>query len=311
MTADYVGLEIPALSVVMVSYNTRELLDQCLKSIARETRVDHEVIVVDNASEDGTPSFVACRHPRVRLIANSENVGFSAGNNQGLKHASGRYQVLLNPDTVIVDRTFDRMVEFFEAHPEVGIVGAKMMSADGCPLRYETWYPTALNYLANSILVRISGDHGNQEVDFVSGACLMIRQETAREIGPLDENIFMYVEDVDWCLRAKRAGWKVYHCAQARVIHLAGSSSKRDVAARVVNIRQAKLYFVRKHFGWLSCLLLKAVMFGESLAKLLFDTMTYAWSSSERKVFKKSRMRGYSLLVGSLWRPTIFIKPAR
>jgi hypothetical protein len=300
---------MPTLSIVIVTYNSRDLVDQCLKSVAEQTHVDHEVIVVDNASADGTPSLIAERYPNVRLAANPANLGFSAASNQGLKLASGRYRVLLNPDTLLLDRTLDRMAEYLEAHPEVGVIGAKMVEAAGGLRRYETWYPSLLTYVANSILLRIWGDQGSHEVEFVSGSCLMIRQETMQQIGLLDENFFMYAEDVDWCLRAKRAGWKVYHCAEALVFHLAGGSSGRDVAARVVNIRQAKLYFFKKHYSWLSYWLLKVIMFGESLGKIVFDGATYVWADKERRAFKKSRMRGYTLLVQSLSHPPMFIKP--
>jgi GT2 family glycosyltransferase len=301
---------MPTLSIVIVSYNSRDLLGQCLKSVAEQTLVDHEVIVVDNASADGTPSLVAEGHPDVRLIANSDNLGFAAANNQGLKLASGRYKVLLNPDTLLRDGTLDRMVEYLDAHPEVGIVGARMVEADGSLRRYETWYPSLFSYLANPIMLRMWGDQGNSEVDFVSGSCLMIRQETMGQIGLLDERFFMYAEDADWCLRANRAGWKVYHCAEARLFHLAGGSSGRDAAARVVNIRQAKLYFFKKHYSWLSYWLLKVIVFCESLAKILFDSATYVWVGRERRKFKRSRMRGYALLIRSLPRSPMFIKPA-
>ena len=300
---------MPTLSIVIVSYNTRDLLDQCLKSVAEQTQVDHEVIVVDNASKDGTAPLVAERHPNVRLVANSANLGFPSANNQGLKIASGRYRVLLNPDTLLIDRTLDRMVEYLDAHPDVGVIGAEMVGPDGNLRRYETWYPTLLSYLANSMMLRIWGGRGTREVEYVSGACLMIRQETMQQIGLLDENIFMYAEDTDWCMRAKRAGWKIYYCAEARFFHLAGGSSGRDVAARVVNIRQAKLYFFKKHYGWLSYALLKGIMLAESLTKILFDTVTYAWTNKDRRGFKKGRMRGYSLLVRSLGRSPTFIKP--
>jgi GT2 family glycosyltransferase len=265
---------------------------------------------VDNASVDGTPELVAKQHPDVRLIANSANLGFAKANNQALKLAAGRYRVLLNPDTLLRDGTLDRMVEYMEAHPQVGVVGGKMVEADGSLRRYETWSPTLFTYLAHSIMLRMRGDPGTQEVDFVSGSCLMIRQETMEKIGLLDENLFMYVEDVDWCLRARLAGWKVHHCAEARLFHLAGGSSGKDVAARVVNIRQAKLYFFRKHYSWFSYAALKGVVFCESVAKILFDLATYVWAGREQRIFKKRRMRGYALLIHSLSHAPAFIKPA-
>lgn len=269
------------------------------------------MIVVDNGSTDGTPAFIAERHPKVKLIANSANLGFSAANNQGLKLASGRYRVLLNPDTLVLDRTLDRLVDHLDAHPQVGVVGAKMVNADGKPQRYETWYPSLLTYLINSAMLWIWGDRGSQDVDYVSGACLMIRQETMQQIGLLDENIFMFAEDVDWCLRAKRAGWRIYHHSGASVIHKGGAVATRDLAARVFNTHQAKLYFFKKYYGRLSYVLLKAIMFLESVAKVLFDVVTYAVVDGDRKAVKRGRVRGYMELVRHLRRPPTFVTPAR
>ena len=298
------------LSIVIVTYNSRDLVDQCLASVAEQTRVDHEVIVVDNASKDGTAAFIAGRYPNVRVLANSTNLGFSAANNQALKLAAGRYRVLLNPDTLLRDGTLDRMVEYLEAHREVGIIGAKMVEADGSIRRYETWYPTLFSYLANSYMLRIWGDRRNQEVEFVSGSCLMIRDETLQQIGYLDEKFFMYGEDGDWCMRARNAGWKVFHYADAQLFHHAGGSSGGDVAARVVNIRHAKLYFFKKHYSFVSYWLLKGIILGESLAKILFDAATYLLVGNDRKMYKQRRMKGYARLVQSLPGPPKFVKPA-
>jgi GT2 family glycosyltransferase len=286
-------------------------LDRCLGSVAEQTRIPYEVIVIDNASRDGTPALVTERYPEVRLIANSANAGFSVANNQGLKIASGRYRVLLNPDTVLKDQALDRMVEYLETHPDVGIVGGRMVEEDGSLRRYETWCPSLFSYLANSIMLRLRGDHGNEDAEFVSGACLMVRQETMNQIGLLDENFFMYAEDADWCLRARQAGWKVRHYAEARLFHLAGGSSGGDVAARVVNIRQAKLYFFKKHYSWMSYALLKVIIFCESFIKIAIDAVTYPWVSKASRKFKSSRMRGYGLMVKALKNPPRFIVPSQ
>lgn len=298
------------LSIVIVSYNTRELLDDCLKSIAARTQVVHEIIVVDNASVDGTPAFITGSYPYVHLIVNHSNSGFSVANNRGLHQASGQYLMLLNPDTIVLDGALDHMVRYLDSHPQVGIIGAKMMNADGTPQHYETWFPRLLTYIFGGFMVRSRGDLGSQEVEYVCGACLMIRGETMRQIGLLDENIFMYAEDVDWCLRANRAGWKIYHDAVARIIHLAGRASRKDVAARVFNARQAFLYFFRKHYGWVSYFLLKVIVLCESLTKILFDALTYPWVDHDMKIIKRTRMRGFASLVAHLPNPPMFIKPA-
>ena len=184
------------------------------------------------------------------------------------------------------------------------------MKSDGSLRRYETWYPSLFTYLFNSHMLRKHGDQGSNEVGFVSGSCLMIRQETMEQIGLLDEDFFMYSEDVDWCLRAHKAGWKVYHLAEARFFHLAGGSSKRDVAARVVNIHQAKLHFFKKHYRWVTYALLKVIVFFESLAKILFDVISYAFADPEARAFKKSRMRGYARLMRGLFHAPRFARPA-
>jgi GT2 family glycosyltransferase len=299
------------LSIVIVSYNTRDLLDECLKSVASQTRVTHEVFVVDNASVDGTPEFIARQFPQVRLIANPSNSGFSAANNQALRAASGRYLLLLNPDTIVLDEALDRMADYLDSHPQVGVVGAQMLNEDRTVQRYETWFPRLLSYIFNRFLVRFRGPLGNQEVEYVCGACLMIRAETMRQIGMLDENIFMYTEDVDWCLRAKRAGWKIFHNGDARIVHLAGRASRKDLTTRVFNARQAFLYFYRKHYSLVSYLLLKAIILCESLAKIIFDSVTYPWVGAEARNIKRARIRGFVSLALRLPYAPVFLKPAR
>ena len=137
----------------------------------------------------------------------------------------------------------------------------------------------------------------------------MIREETMHQIGLLDENIFMFSEDVDWCLRARYAGWKIYHCSEVRVVHLWGESAKRDLAVRVFNGHQAKLYLFKKHYSWLSYVLLKAIMLAEALAKIVYDAVTYVWVDSDRKLIKQSRMRGYLRFVQHLGRFPTFVEP--
>lgn len=299
------------LSIVTVSYNTRELLRDCLQSIAAQTRVSHEVIVVDNASVDGTPAFIAERFPYVRLILNPSNSGFSAANNRGIREASGQFLLLLNPDTIILDGALDRMVHYLESHPQAGIVGAKLMNADETAQKQYTWCPNLFTYIFDRIMLWLWGERDSGDVEFVTGACLMIRAETMRQIGTLDENIFMYAEDADLCLRANRAGWKVYHNADAHIVHLAGQASRRDVAARVLNARQAFLYFFRKHHSCVSYCLLKVAILCEALAKILFDALTYPWVDSGGKLIKRTRMRGFASLIMQLPHPPRFTRPAR
>ncbi len=230
---------VPTLSIIIVNWNTGELLRDCLRSIARETAaVAHEIIVVDNASTDGSAELVRREFPAVRLIASGANRGYAAGNNLALPIARGDFLALLNPDTLIADRALERLVDFLIARPQAGAVGPQLLDPAGrYAIRNGGWQPTLGTILAHASGVsrltsgRVRGLHTiadrRQRVGWLSGACLVVRRATAESVGPLHEDWFLYAEDVEWCDRIGRCSWELWYEPAACVVHLDRSSTRQ------------------------------------------------------------------------------------
>lgn len=251
------------LTVIIVSWNVRDLLRRCLESLV----LDHgtlEVIVVDNASTDGSPDMVRTEHPHVRLITNDENRGFPAANNQGLELSQGRTLLLLNPDTEMVGDALATMVGYMDAHPDVGALGPQLRYPDGSLQSSRRRFPTLGAALVESTVVqewwkdnRIlrryymseTQDDAIQPVDWLVGACLLVRREAYERVGGLDEGFFMYSEEMDWCRRFKTSGWEIVYLPTAAVIHHEGKSSEQVVAVRHIHFQSSKVRYFRKHYG--------------------------------------------------------------
>jgi len=263
------------LSVVIVSWNTRELLRGCLWSVVSHQssvvssqpspsmmpktdncKLKTEIIIVDNASTDGSAGMVRAEFPATTVIVNAENVGFARANNQGIRASQGRYIVLLNSDTLVPPGALAALVAFMDAHPEAGAVGARLRRPDGTPQPFAFGGDPTLRYLLrrgiNRFLLRRPlhdwATDAIQPVDWVSGACLMVRCAAIDQAGLLDENIFMYFEDNDWCLRIRQAGWKVYYDPQVAITHIGGQSLAQNPAARRA-YGDSLRYFYAKHYG--------------------------------------------------------------
>ncbi len=252
------------VSVVIVSWNVRELLRACLRSVegAREG-VDLEVIVVDGGSADGSVGMVEEEFPWVRVVACGENVGFPRGNNMGMALARGRFLLLLNPDTELVGDGLATMVAYLVAHPEVGLVGPQLVYGDGSVQSSRRRFPTVWTGLLEStwlegvvpkgVLARYYmedvAEGRTVEVDWVVGACMLVRREVVEQVGGMDEGYFMYSEELDWCRRIREGGWRVVYLPAARVVHHEGKSSEQAVVARHVNFQRAKLRYFRKYHG--------------------------------------------------------------
>lgn len=252
------------VSVVIVSYNSRAVLDPCLQSLKKQNVFDDtEVIVVDNASSDGSPTMVRERHPWVKLIAGRKNVGFSRGVNIGIREARGEYFLILNPDTVVRPDSIERLLEFMKRTPSAGIVGPKLVYNDGtlqysCR-RFYTWKVLVLRrtilgkILKNSAAVAdhmmLDFDHeSTREVDWILGACLLVRRRAVESVGLLDERFFLYFEDVDWCYRMRQKGWKVFYHPEAVVTHSYARKSAQSVINRSVIAHLASL--IRYYDKW-------------------------------------------------------------
>ena len=253
------------ISIVIVSYNVRDILARCLDSLqnAAPGRAI-EVIVVDNASNDGTGSMVREKYPAVRLLANDSNRGFAAASNQGIAASRGRSLLLLNPDTEILPGALAILDEFIANEPDVGIVGPLLRYPNGDIQSSRRRFPTPLTALIESTVVQrwfsrqslldrfYMADRSAeqvQDVDWLVGACLLVRRRVIDEIGGLDERFFMYSEEVDWCRRARAAGWRIVFVPTAEVVHHEGRSSEQNVVRRGQNFFESRCRYYEKHFG--------------------------------------------------------------
>ncbi len=233
------------LSIVIVTYNSRAPVERCLASIeANEPRCSYETIVVDNASSDGTADAVSRRFPRVRVAANDENLGYSRGVNQGIRLSSGRAILILNPDIVVREGSIDRLMEFMDSHPDAGIAGSRLEYPDG-RLQHScrSFYTVRALILRRTVLGKLfpnakplrehlllDYDHETpRAVDWIIGACMLVRREALEKVGSMDERFFLYFEDIDWCNRMKRHGWSVFYVPASVMTHTYERSSAKSV----------------------------------------------------------------------------------
>ncbi len=268
------------LSIAIVSYNTRDLLLACLRSIRDTTRdLRYEVIVVDNASRDGSAEAARAVRPPVQVIANAHNEGYAKACNQAAAAAQGRHVLLLNSDTIMQVGTLRAMVELLDREESIGIVsplqrngaGAVLRSCFPFPslrdhLRHTAWLPAAVKPMAGR--AREVDVRRSQDVDWANGACLMIRRELLRRCGGLDEQFFMYFEDVDLCRAVHRLGYRVRHLAEAEVVHLVGRSSG-ERAKLNVEWELSRIRYIEKHFPPAKRWIMKGWIAGGAAARTL------------------------------------------
>ncbi len=291
-------------SVIILSWNVRDLLRKCLASLPQHTP-EMEVIVVDAGSADGSADLVREEFPGVRLLAQAENLGYSRGNNLGLKAASGRYLLVLNPDTEVMGDALAQMTAYMEAHPRVGLLGPQLVSADGAiqstrrrfpalatAFFESTWLqPLAPRSLLKHYYAQDLPDDAISEVDWVMGAALMVRREAYEQVGGFDEGYFMYSEEVDWCRRLKAAGWQVVYFPAARIIHHAGRSSGQVPAATHIRFNASKVRYFRKYHGALAGETLRLFLLGNFLFQLGLEAAK--WLAGSRRPLRAARVAAY------------------
>lgn len=309
------------LTISIISYNTRGLLKACLNSIYENTKeINYEIIVVDNNSTDGSVDMVKEEFPQVKLVINKENVGFAKANNQAIKKSKGRYILLLNSDTVVISDAIRKMVNFMDRHPEAGVVGCTKLNPDLSMqpsvtvlaniwavffrfFRFKQFLPSSeqrrfVSKFFGPILGRTIGsylgwysDNNTKEaksVDFVTGTCFLIRQETINDVGLLDENFFMYIEDADWCFRIKRKGWQIYIYPDARIIHYGGENF-RSSSIFSLEYCKSRYYYFKKHYGRKVTFLLRLIIIFALILHMENLLFLYLFSrKKERGVLKKN-----------------------
>jgi len=270
-------------SIIIVSWNCKKYLDECLKSIRKNVGpMNYEIIVVDNASTDGTVEFLKDCFPEVKIIQNKKNWGFGKANNQGILVSQGRCLLLLNPDTEIFPDTLLNFKKFFDRHIYAGILGARLINEDGSlQLSYGKFlfFHTELFYKIISFLSRFKFNwyqkvlqlyhRRNKKVDWISGACMAVRKEALSTAGLMDENIFMYFDEVNWCGQFKKAGWEIWFVKDSKVIHYGGKSTQK-IPFRIAKIyRLSQLYFYRKWYGFTGYFLVKIYLLFRSVVNSL------------------------------------------
>jgi len=251
----------PTLSIVIVNYNARAHLENCLESLAAAPpAIPHEIVVVDNASSDGSAAAVRARWPGVTIVEEPTNRGFAAGNNAGIRAGTGTLVLLLNNDTLVPAGAIDRLVGRLAEHPEAAVAGPRLVDADG--IVELTFGPMMSPFaeLRQKIVMALHGlriapvsawveraTRRERVVDWVSGACLLVRRAAAEQAGLLDERFFLYTEDVDFCAAIRRQGHRVLFTPAAEIVHLRGRSRATAPAAMEDAYRRSHLAFYEKH----------------------------------------------------------------
>ena len=265
------------LSIVIVSYNVRDLLAQCVESVfsnqyavfRKRLNTEHcslntEVLVVDNASADGSAAMVREQFPSVCLIENVENRGFAAANNQGFERTHGRYILMLNPDTAVRPGALETLVKFMDEHPRAGACGGKLVYGDGSLQHSAFGFPTLPQIFLDFFPInwrvtnsRLNGRYPREwyargepfEVDHLLGADLLVRREAAEQVGWLDAKFFIYCEEIDWCMRIKRAGWQIWCVPQAEIVHHEAQSTRQFRDRMFVELWRARKRLFEKHYS--------------------------------------------------------------
>jgi GT2 family glycosyltransferase len=298
------------LSVIIVNFNTQALLKNCLASIRQSGERDLELIVVDNHSTDGSVDMVCNDFPEVRLTQNSNNLGFAKANNQGMNQARGKYILLLNSDTVVRPGAFQAMTDFLEEHSGAGAVTCRLLNEDGSTQASVSKRPSPLSLLfrilglsrlfqadrTRSFLRKYFGfllgstvrsyldpyivKDSPVEVEAISGACLMLRRDAIDQVGLLDENFFMYLEDMDYCIRIQDAGWRLYYIPTGEIVHLVGQSSGGRMRNYSSLSYRSLFYFYRKHHSSLTLLIVRILVLASTSIRWLWSLVSGLFSSS-------------------------------
>lgn len=285
------------ISVIIVNWNTRDLLLKCIESVYNTIKtLTFEIFVVDNGSSDGSVEAAREYFSELVIIENKENLGFAKANNQALKMIQGQYAVLLNTDTVLTQGAIETMIAFMEHNKDIGVCGGQLLNIDSSRQNSIANAPSLLTELLNkSILRRLFPEKypGKEhifetpiEVESIVGACMVVRKDAIDDTNLLDESFFFFLEETDWCLRMKEKGWKVFHHPTANIFHLQGQSAgKVNVRARIEYWISRYLFF-KKHYGAGTLITLRAGLLIKLLINillLLMQNMIFLFSSKKAK----------------------------
>jgi GT2 family glycosyltransferase len=298
----------PELSIIIVTWNSRTDIERCLHSLAASgTRTSMEILVVDNASTDGTAAFVQSAFPGVAVLVSETNDGFAAGNNRALHLAQGRYLLLLNPDTVVYPGSLDVLVKFMDAHPAVWACGPPLFNADASPQRTGVRFPGIWNLLVESLFLdrlfpgtRLFGGHRQlysdpdipRSVDYLQGSCLLVHRRAMEQVGRLDEGFFMYFEETDWCRRMKKAGGGVWYVPGPGVFHFGGGATGHYDEPRLLFYHRGLLRFFKKHHPPAAGVVLRFILVFRSMIRIAV-WIVYGVTHVPHRSAAASALRGY------------------
>jgi GT2 family glycosyltransferase len=299
------------ISIIIVNWNTRDLLDRCLKSVLVEINgLDNEIFIVDNASTDGSVEMIRSRYPQVNLIVNEDNPGFACANNLAIRQSTGKHVMLLNPDTFVRPGAVATLIGFLEDSPRAGMAGARLLNADGSlqtsaypepNIRRELWRLFHLDILwayANYPMHTWELKQARQ-VDVLMGACVLLPRQALDDAGLFDEDYFMYSEEVDLCHRLRQKGWSLFWVPQAEVIHYGGQSTQQAAEEMFLRLYQGKILYFRKHHSGLAVGIYKLILLLASLSRLVLTPLAYLEGPSKRERHLKLSSN-YLRLIGSL-----------
>jgi GT2 family glycosyltransferase len=284
-------------SIIIVNWNTAGLLVQCLESIYRTgSRYSFEVIVVDNGSQDNSVSLISQHFPSVILLQNKQNLGFARANNQGLSVGIGRYFLLLNSDTIVLPGAIDTLIETADSHPEIGVAGPKLLNMDGTIQKSWASFPSFLSeLLGKNFTIRkpvVNCPHA-YEVDWVMGACMLVRANTVAEVGKMDSLYFFYSEEVDWCYRIQKKNWRIWYLTNAEIYHLGGGSANRGSLIQLARLYQAKLVFFKKYHGSLITTMLRYGLATANMLGVIRRVIFFNWRHKEtawQRIISQSKL---------------------
>jgi N-acetylglucosaminyl-diphospho-decaprenol L-rhamnosyltransferase len=296
------------VSIVIVTWNNASDIERCLDSLGGvEKGIKAHIVVIDNASRDATVEMVRARYPGARLIANKQNVGFAAANNQAFSATESRYVMLLNPDTTVDAGTIEALVSYMDRNPAAWVAGPVILNPDRSVQRSGVRFPTRWNILVETFFLdrllpksRLFGAHKEvyhdpgkpRFVDFLQGSALMVRREALEKVGGLDEGFFMYFEEADWCYRIREGGGEVHYAPVGSVIHFGGEAFAHFDERRLVYYHHSLLRFFRKHYSTQRAAGLRAILIVRSLIRfLVWVTIALAKPSQRDKAL--SSARGY------------------
>ncbi|MDD5687527.1 MAG: glycosyltransferase family 2 protein [Elusimicrobia bacterium] len=303
------------LSINIVNYNNRQYLLDCLKSIYENIhRVKFSVLVIDNNSTDNSTNLIQNKYPLVKILKNEKNIGFAKAHNIGFKLTDAKYILILNPDTLVVDDSIEKMVEYLEQNSKVGIVGPKILNPDRSLQYTGTKYPNNMNLLFETFFLdkffpnsKLFGRHKGiydsysetAQKEYLQGSCLMMKKQVLADIGFFDEIYFMYFEETDLCYRANKKDWQICRLGNTSIVHFGGGETGFYDEFRIYQYYKSMLLFYEKHYSGVSIYILKSILFVRTIIRLFLWTPVGFFHKIKRRE-SVSRTKGYLKLFSLL-----------